>query len=169
MWYYWSYFPWYQCFFFVSDHIYVEFTWATVFLLSYKQLLYLNLCKKSKGVGWGRGVLSRFLSEACSNKSPTPLWLFNLRIRGFENKKGKHVVWPSRIAQIKSPPHPWCFYWCSTIIAIIVESEHFWYKNNVHRPRVSWGKYDHDSCSLVDYESDFRSHRTSYDELSPRE
>ena len=51
--------------------------------------------------GWG--VLSRFLSEACSNKSPTPLWLFNLRIRAFENKKGKHVVRPTRIAQLLTP------------------------------------------------------------------
>ena len=64
---------------------------------------YIWTSVKTPRVWKGWGVLSRFLSEACSNKSPTPLWLFNLRIRAFENKKGKHVVRPTRIAQLLTP------------------------------------------------------------------
>ena len=69
---------------------------------------YIWTSVKTPRVWKGWGVLSRFLSEACSNKSPTPLWLFNLRIRAFENKKGKHVVRPTRIAQLLTPSSSSC-------------------------------------------------------------
>ena len=79
----------------------------TVFLL-YKHLLYWNLCKNPKEGGWG--VLSRFLIEARPNKRPTPNHDFSiLIIRAFVNKEGKHGVWSTRRAQIKSPPPPMVF------------------------------------------------------------